>query len=32
MAIFDTVGTVHRREMPHSPGPRSLRQLSIKYP
>ncbi|MCY3862093.1 MAG: hypothetical protein OXG67_09050 [bacterium] len=30
--IFDTVGTVHRREMPHSSGPRSLRQLSIKYP
>ncbi|WP_419924774.1 TauD/TfdA dioxygenase family protein [Candidatus Poriferisocius sp.] len=31
VVIFDTVGTVHRREMPHSPGPRSLRQLSIKY-
>jgi taurine dioxygenase len=32
VVIFDTVGTVHRREMPHSPGARSLRQLSIKYP
>ena len=32
VVIFDTVGTVHRRELPHSPGPRTLRQLSIKYP
>lgn len=32
VVIFDTVGTVHRREMPHNPGPRTLRQLSIKYP
>lgn len=32
VVIFDTVGTVHRREIPHSPGTRSLRQLSIKYP
>ena len=32
VVIFDTVGTVHRREMPHSPGPRTLRQLSIKCP
>ena len=32
VVIFDTVGTVHRREMPHTSGPRTLRQLSIKYP
>ena len=31
VVIFDTVGTVHRREMPHNAGPRTLRQLSIKY-
>ncbi len=32
VVIFDTVGTVHRREMPHNSGPRTLRQLSIQYP
>ena len=32
VVIFDTVGTVHRREMPHSLGARSLRQLSVRYP